>query len=66
MTAESKDEGSKRKIAEGMSESGKDADRQKGARPENRDSGSDQITEGMSESGSGAATGADAPTGKQR
>jgi hypothetical protein len=65
MAADSKDQGSKQKIAEGMSESGKDAARQEDAKPGGA-SGSDQITEGMAKSGSGTATGADAPPTKRR
>lgn len=66
MTAETKDEGSKQNITEGMSEAGKGVAPKGGTGPDKTPSAPDEMAKGMSKSGSGEATGGGGPTTKKR
>jgi hypothetical protein len=62
MTADRKEQASKRKIAEGMAEAGEDAIPKGGKKAGKGASGSDEVARGMAKSGSGTATGEGAET----
>jgi hypothetical protein len=66
MAADEKDQGSKRTIAEGMSDAGKGAAHKGGTGPGKAPSPPDEVAKGMSKSGSGEATGAGGQASKKR
>jgi hypothetical protein len=66
MAAETKDQGSKDKIAKGMDESGKGQIGKAGEMPKTGGGGSKDLAEGMSKSGSGKPTGSSDQASKQR
>ena len=66
MAAESKDQGSKDKIAKGMDESGKGQIGKAGEMPKTGGGGSKDLAEGMSKSGSGKPTESGDQASKQR
>ena len=66
MAADEKDQGSKRTIAEGMSDAGKGKGHKDGTVPGKAPSPADEVAKGMSKSGSGEAKGAGGPASKKR
>jgi hypothetical protein len=66
MAAETKDQGSKDKIAKGMDEAGKGQVGKAGEMPKTGGGGSKDLAEGMSKSGSGQPTGSGEQASKQR
>ncbi|HEX6015930.1 MAG TPA: hypothetical protein VFY87_29845 [Geminicoccaceae bacterium] len=66
MAAETKDQGSKDKVAKGMDEAGKDQIGKAGQMPKTGAGGSKDLAEGMSKSGSGKPTGSGEAASKRR